>query len=391
MRRCPRSEEIRQSLAAEEPLAPGLAAHVAACAECANAKAAARRYDARLSAAMTDLVTDALPPITVMAARMAPRATRRRLTPGTVVSTVIAGAFVVFAAVGVVTTGVSISDAMRSGAAADPEAPEQDLDRVDCYLGGSMVEVTVERIGGAGPEGTVAYCFGVEELDADRDAAMTCAESEAAAAAARRAREADRMARESAGASDSFTEDDGEVESVGACTLDEEADAADRPIDADPPPALPSTQLDSWDEAAATTAWPVVRPGWLPDGYQLAALQGFAALNDREAVDWISATYLRNGILLSFDQFEIADPDDPGVELSLPGFELGEVSAGQTTVGDHPAFWAAGVVAAPGGTAGSEVHALVLSWNEGGIGYQISARNEDLDTLERIAESLTDR
>jgi len=64
------------------------------------------------------------------------------------------------------------------------------------------------------------------------------------------------------------------------------------------------------------------------------------------------------------------------------------VTAGQTTVGDHPAFWAAGVV---GTLPGSEVHALVLSWNEGGIGYQISARNEDLDTLERIAESLTER
>jgi len=384
MRRCPRFEELRQALAAEEPLAPGLAAHVAACADCSNMSAAARRFDARLDAAVADLVTDALPPTTAIAARMAPTATRRRLTPGTLMSTILAGAFAIFAVVGVVATGTSISDAMRSGSASDPETPEQGLDRVDCYIGESIVEVTVERVGGAGPGGMAAYCFGVQAIDADREAAMTCAESGARAAAPR-------MARESAGTGNSFTVDEGEGDMLRACTLVEVADATDRPIDADTPPGLPSTHFDSWDEAAAATVWPVVRPGWLPDGYQLAALQGFGAPTGRRAVDWVSATYLRNGILLSLDEFEIADPDDPGVELSLPGFELGEVSAGQTTVGDHPAFWAAGVVAAPGGAPGSEVHALVLSWNDGGVGYRITARNEDLDTLERIAESLTDR
>ena len=51
MRRCPRSDEVRQSLAAEEPLAPDLSAHVAACADCTKASAAARRFDARLDAA----------------------------------------------------------------------------------------------------------------------------------------------------------------------------------------------------------------------------------------------------------------------------------------------------------------------------------------------------
>ena len=214
---------------------------------------------------------------------------------------------------------------------------------------------------------------------------MVCAQSAAAAAAARRARE-------SAGESDSFTLDDGERDALGACTLVEGVDATDLPIDADPPPALPSTQFDSWDEAAATTALPVVRPGWLPDGYQLAALQGFAPSNNREAIDSVAATYLRNGMLLSLEQFAIADPDDAAVELSLPGSDLGGlVSAGQTTVGEQPAFWAAGVVAGPGGAPGSEVHALVLSWNDDGIGYRISARNEDLDTLERIAESLIER
>ena len=381
MRRCPRSEELRQALAAQVPLTSGLAEHVAACAVCAKISAAARRFDARLDAAVADLVTDALPPTTAMAARMAPNATRRRPTPGTLASTLLAGAFVIFAAVGVAATGASLSDAMRSGSAVEPEATDSDLDRVDCYIGGAMVEVTVERTGGVGPEDVVAYCFEVQTV-ADREAAMICAQSTAGAAAAR-------AARESAEAGDPVAVDVGAGNTL-ACELAEGADGSERPIEADTPPP-PSSQFDSWDEAAAATAWPVLRPGWLPDGYQLAALQGFAASNDRKRVDSVAATYLRNGILLSLDQFEITDPGDPAVELGLPGSELGEVSAGQTTVGDHPAFWATGVVAVPGSGPATEVHALVLGWNDGGVGYRITARNEDLDTLERIAESLTDR
>ena len=384
MRRCPCSEELRQALAAEEPLTPGLAAHVAACATCSNTSAAARRFDARLDAAVAGLVTDALPPTTAVAARMAPHATRRRSTPGTLASTLLAGAFVVFAAVGVVATGVSISDAIRSGSAADPEASEPDLDRVDCYVGGSIVEVTVERLGDAGPEGMVAYCFGVEPPVADRQAAIECARSAAAAAAA--AAEA-RRARESAGAGDSPTPIDLQGDAREACSLVEEAEAADRPLEADTRP-LTSMQFDSWEEAAGAIAWPILRPAWLPGGYDLAALQGFSGENGREVLDWVSATYLRNGILLSFDQFEILDPDDPSVEVNLPGYELGDVSAGQTMVGDHPAFWASGLI---GTLGGSEVEVLELVWNDGRVGYRIAARNEDLEALERIAESLTDR
>lgn len=376
MRRCPRSEEVRHTLAAQEPMAPALAAHVAACAECSRVTSAVRRFDARLDAAVADLVTDALPPSTAIAARTAPHATRRRPTSGTLASTLLAGAFVAFAVVGVVATAASISDAM--GSAAEREATEPDLDRVDCYVGGSIVEVTVEGVGGAGSEGMVAYCFGVEPPVADRQAAMICAQSTARAAAAR-------MARESTAPSD--PSDNAEDDARRACALVEEADEIDPPIDSDRRPST-SRPFDSWDEAAGAVAWPVLRPGWLPDGFALAALQGFTASNDRAAVDWVSASYLRNGTLLSFDQFEIADPDDAGVEVSLPGYELGEVFAGQTMVGDHSAFWASGLV---GTLAGSEVEVLELVWNDGRVGYRITARNEDLEVLERIAESLTDR
>lgn len=380
MRSCSRAEEVRQGLAAEEPMAPDLAAHVTECADCANVGAAVRRFEARLDTAVADLVTDALPPNTAIAARMAPHATRRRPTPGKLAGTLLAGAFVAFAVVGVVATAASISDAMRSGSASEPEAREADLDRVDCYVGGSIVEVTVERFGDAGPEGMVAYCFGVEPPVADRQAAIECARSAAAAAAARRAGE-------SAGTDDAPTVIGTHGDDREACSLVERGDAIDQPVDVERLPAT-SSQFDSWDEAAGATPWPMLRPGWLPDGYELAALQGFSGEDGREAADWVSATYLRNGVLLSFDQFEILDPDDPGVEVDLPGHELGDVSAGQTTVGNHPAFWASGLVATLGD---SEVEVLELVWNDGTVGYRISARNEGLETLERIAESLTDR
>ena len=376
MRRCPRSEEIRQALAAEEALTSDLAAHVAGCAECSRVSAAARRFEAQLDAAVADLVTDALPPSTTIAARMAPHATRRRPTSGTLASTLLAGAFVAFAVVGVVATAASISDAM--GTAAEREATEPELDRVDCYVGGAIVEVTVERVGDTGPEGLVAYCFGVEPPAADRQAAMICAQSTARAAAARRARES---------AATSDPPGNAEDDARRACALVEEVDATEPPIESDTRPST-SRQFDSWDEAAGAVAWPVLRPGWLPDGFALAALQGFAASNIPEAVDWVSASYLRNGTLLSFDQFEIADPDDAGVEVSLPGYELGEVFAGRTTVGDQPAFWASGVV---GALAGSEATVLELVWNDGRVGYRVTARNEDLETLEQFAESLTER
>lgn len=378
MRRCERSDELRQALAAQEPVAPALAAHVAACSECSRVSAAIRRFDARLDAALADLVTDALPPTTALAARLAPHATRRSPTLGTLASTVLAGAFVIFAVVGVVATGASISDAVRSGSAAEPEASEPDLERVDCYVGGSVVKVTVERVGGTGPEGTVAYCFGVETPGADRQAAMICAQSRARAAASR-------ITRESGGTGDSPTSGVPEADALRDCALVEKADAIDQPIDADARPST-SRQFDSWDEAAASTAWPVLHPGWLPDGYELAALQGFSGENGREAVDWVSGTYLRNGTLLSFDQFVILDPGEPSVEVNLPGYQLGDVSAGQTTVREHSAFWASGLVGTPGG---SEVEVLELVWNDGEIGYRITARNEDLEALRRIAESLT--
>jgi hypothetical protein len=383
MRRCGRVEELRQALAAEKPMSASLAAHVAACSECARMGAAARRFDARLEAVLAELVTDALPSSTATVARTAPSSLGRRTAPGTIVGGVMAVAFVAFAVVGAVTTASSISDAMRSGAAADPEAPEQDLDRVDCYLGESTVEVTVERVGDVGHEGIVAYCFGVEGMDADREAAMTCAQSKARAAAVRRQREL-------GGAGEVSEIDDAEGAYLGTCTSVEGASGADGPAETDPILVETTTPFGSWDEAAGAISWPVLRPGWLPDGYELAALQRLVASTDGEAIDSVTATYLRNGILLRIDQFETAELDVVRVELGLPGYELGEVSAGQTTVGEHPAYWATGVAMAPGIGPGSEVHTLVLSWSDDSVGYRITSRNQDLDTLERIAESLTD-
>jgi hypothetical protein len=150
---------------------------------------------------------------------------------------------------------------------------------------------------------------------------------------------------------------------------------------------VPSTPYRSWDEAAALT-WPVAQPGWLPDGYELAALQGFGASTDPDDIDSVVASYLRNGVLLSIDQFLISDPDAFRVELTLPGGDLGDVTTGRTTIGDLPAFWADGVVTESPIGLGLDRSALLLTWSDGQQGYRITGRNVDLDTVRRIAESL---
>lgn len=382
MRRCGRSEELREALAAEEPMGQSLAAHVAACAECVQIRGAARRFESGLDTAMAELVTDALPPSTVIVARTAPRSALRRPSPGIVVSAVATAGLVAFAVVGVVATGASISEAVRGDSAAGSDASDEYLDRVDCYLGESTVDVTVERVGDAAPRAVVAYCMGVEGMEVDRRAAVTCVRSQSRDAAAR-------MQRRAGEAGEAF-EVDADRAYLGACTRVEDGDAADHAPEAGTILAVPAAPFGSWDEAAAGVAWPVLRPGWLPDGYQLAALQGFAAPSEPEAIDSVVATYLRNGSPLSIDQFVVVDPDAFRIQLTIPGDELGKVSTGRTTVGEHPAFWASGVVVPTVGGPGSDVDALVLTWRDDGVGYRITAQSDDLDALRRLAESLTE-
>jgi len=380
MRRCARAEGVRQALAADGLVAGDLAAHVAACSECAGIHAAARRFQARLDTATAELITDALPPSTAIVARTAPPVSRRRSSLSMLLSAVASTALVAFAVVGIFVTGASLTGSLNGMSGAGPGTSEQDLETVDCYLGDPSVQVETSGLGDGIPGAVIAYCFGaVDTAGADRARAISCARRVDSEQEARRAREA----------GETPGHDAEDLTYLGACTrvVDVEVRNVD-PTDEGSADMEPSVPYRSWDDVAATVGWPVYRPGWLPDGYELAALQGFGPPADREAIDSVVATYLHSGNPLAIEQFVIADPDAFRIELSLDDDELGGVTTGQTTVGEHVAFWADGVVVTSGGP-GQDVDALVLTWTDSGIGYRITSRSDDLDALRRIGESLT--
>ncbi len=380
MRRCARADEVRRAVAADEELGEGLAAHAATCSECSRDHAAARRFHARLDAAAAELVTDSLPASTPMAARMAPPASRRRSSPGMLLSAIASAALVAFAVVGIVVAGMSLTDALEGRVGAGPEAAEQDLDPVDCYLGDPTVDVAAGNDGiSAVPGAVVAYCFGVVEAGVDdRAGAISCARATSREAEIRRAGEAGRSA------SPEISRD---PDYLGACSM-----VVDVDFTLEQPPdeagGVPSVPMVSWEDADEAADWSVLRPGWLPDGYELAALQGFGTPADTRTVSSVAATYLRSGSPLTIEQFAVAEPDAFRIELSIPGDQLGDVSTGRTTVDGHAAFWADGVVVTAAGP-GQDIDALVLTWTDGATGYRITSRTEHLEGLRRIGESLS--
>lgn len=379
MRRCARTDELRLALAADEELGGDLAAHAATCSECSRVRAVTRRFRARLDAAAAELVTDSLPASTPMAARMAPPASRRRSSPGALLSVIASSTLVAFAVVGVLVAGMSLTDALRGGTGAGDEAAERDLDPVDCYLGDPTVDVVAGNDGvSAVPGAVVAYCFGVVESGGDdRARAVSCARSTSQSAMSRRAREA--------GASSSAAGTD-DPEYLGACTMVVDVDfTLEQPPD---DASVPSVPLGSWEDAGAKAGWSVLRPSWLPDGYELAALQGFGTPADAQTVSSVVATYLRAGNPLVIEQFVIAEPDAFRIELSIPPDQLGDVSTGRTSVDGHAAFWADGVVVTAAGP-GQDIDAIVLTWTDGATGYRITSRTEDLEALRRVGESLS--
>ena len=378
MRSCARAEDVRQALAADGLVAGDLAAHVAACSECAGVGAEGRRFQERLENATAELITDALPASTAIVARTAPSAARRRSSAGTLLSAVASVALVTFAVVGIVVTGASLAGSLIDGSGAGTGVPEPDLETADCYVGDPSVDVS--SVGNGMPGAVIAYCFGAVATETDdRARAISCALSMDRQLQARRANEAGE------------TPAPGAVDPpyLGACTrvVEVEVKNVDPPDDG-ATDRVPSIPLTSWDEADAVVGWPLRRPGWLPDGYDLVVLQGFGPATDGGAVDWVAATYLRSGSPLTIDQFAVAEPDAFRIELNVTGDQLRDVTTGRTTVGGQPAFWADGVVATSGGP-GQDLDALVLTWTDDGVGYRITSRSDDLDVLRRIGASLT--
>lgn len=372
MRSCPQSADLRTAVAAEEELSPTLAAHVAACHECAAVWVGARRFESGLDAAVNELVTDALPPTTVAAARSAPRASSRPPWAGMALGVIATVGLAAFAAVGVLTVAGSLSDTVSGRLGGGPAADEAAMTAtVDCQLGDATMEVTVEAIGveDAGP--TVAYCIGAtgEDREIGDVRVITCTLPASSDAPAGR-------------------EDARRRAFLDACArIERVAVESPLPAAAELIPA-PSRPFGSWEAAAEAVDWPILVPQWLPDGYELAALQGFGAPTEPDAIDSVAASYLRNGTLLSIEQFFIHEPGAFRIELTIPGDALGDVETGQAAVGTNPAFWAQGIVEYPMGGALLDVETLMLTWSDGQVGYRITSRSDDLETLLRIAESL---
>ncbi|HEX2765475.1 MAG TPA: hypothetical protein VHR55_02385 [Candidatus Limnocylindria bacterium] len=350
------------------------------CAECSGIGAQMRRFRTRLDGATAELVTDALPPGTPIVARGVPPLSRRRASAGGLLGALASTVLVAFAVVGVAVTGASVAESLHGGPRGAPDVTGHAAEAVECYLGDPAVEVNAEAtVTPGGPRAVIAYCFGVvDAAEVDRARAISCARSVTAEQELRREAEA-----EEAPPSDASS-----PRYLGACTTVVEVD---RTI-VDPAEGLgtsvgPSVPLLTWERAASVAGWELLRPGWLPDGYQLAALQGFSSADGTEPIATVSAIYLHAGTALTVEQFLLPEPEDFRIRLTIPGEQLHGVATGQTTVADQPAFWADGVVATAGG-AGLDVRALVLTWARDGIGYRITSRIDDLDVLRRVGESL---
>jgi hypothetical protein len=340
-----------------------------------------RRFRTRLDAAAAELVTDALPSGTPIVARGVSPTSRRGASAGVLLGALASTALVAFAVVGVAVTGASLADSLQAGPSAAPDATQEAAETIECYLGEPAVEVTAETLGtSGGPRAVIAYCFGsVDASTADRARAISCARSVTAEQQLRRAAEAGEAPKPDASG----------PTYLGACTtiVDVERPVVD-PAEGPGTSEGPSVPLLTWERAESAAGWHVLRPGWLPDGYELAALQGFRSAEGREPMETVSATYLHAGTALTVEQFLLPEPEGFRIELTIPGEQLHGVSTGQTTVADQPAFWADGVVATAGGV-GFDVEALVLTWARDGFGYRITSRFDDLDVLRRIGESLT--
>lgn len=354
MRSCPREAVLREAFAAETPLDPPLEAHVATCEACARIRAQARRFEDRLDAAVAEMVTDALPAATLPAARAGRVPASGGGLPRVLLGIVATAALASFAVIGVISVGASISDAMRGVGA----APSVGGDAGDCHLGDPDVEVTSEVLATDQDLARVAYCIGVT-VGEPRE--LVCA------AQVRPARPQD---------------------------LDAHLEACSRVVDVeDVPPdgrgeAAASIPLGSWDAAADRVGWPLRRPGWVPDGYQLAALQGFFAPEEAGGIESVLATYLRNGIALGVEQFAISDPETFRIELNVDAGDLTEISTGQTTVDGRTAFWASGVGMVSTGLPSLDRGSLLLTWSDGRTGFRITSGTLDLETLQRVADSL---
>lgn len=139
MRSCDRADKVLRALVAEEPLDPDLSRHARDCADCTAVIAQARRFERGLHAAVDELITDAMPPDTLHAARLGMPSTRTSAFPRVVLSGLSAAVVVLFAIVGVAATGAGVVGALTSqlAPAADPDVVQREF--TTCYIREAVV------------------------------------------------------------------------------------------------------------------------------------------------------------------------------------------------------------------------------------------------------------
>lgn len=164
MRECLQTAEIRAVLAAEEHLEPYLASHAAGCRECTREIAAMRRFEQRLSTAMEEMVTNALPPETLRAAREGLSLGRMSLLPRLIASGVGAAAVLLFASIGVAATGVGMVETFSQLTVPPVDVATLEREFTQCYI---TETVAVDR---EGSRSTIAVeqCLADAARDSDR-------------------------------------------------------------------------------------------------------------------------------------------------------------------------------------------------------------------------------
>lgn len=151
-------------------------------------------------------------------------------------------------------------------------------------------------------------------------------------------------------------------------------------------------RFSSWQEAHKAASFALREPSWVPDGFWLSALQSFVPDlgADSAEIDAVVASFTGpRDSYVTVDQFWIAKPDEFDLDRSLPN-PPASIASGVVAVGAQSARWQAGVVDldAAGDPVGWDSSVLVVTWVDGQTGYRLAAKNLDLATVVRIAESL---
>lgn len=395
MHSCPRAEEVRRLLAAEEALSRELVGHVADCTICGALSARERQLDA----AIDDLVTDALPPETLIAARQPLQVMRVSPALRLIGSGVAAVAIALFAVVGVAASGLVLTGVWSvPGTGADPEALQRDF--TACYVDDAHAP-DVERAGDFSV--VVQHCLG----DASDD--LTGLDFEIVTVFNRDAEAVTACLRDRGWQVDPVLEPGGRFlvpppnapsggeaeryhDDLDACSHL----AAGGSLDPAPSPsagvvAIEPQHFASWRDAEVAAGWQLLQPTDLPRGFRLTALQAFTLPHapDGRTDDVVASFTGTGGGPISFSQARVADPAAFSFERSIPS-PPADIELERIDIAGSLGYVMTGVPVTneAGGDAGWDRDATVLVWQSSDVVYRLEGRHIAPEALLAIAGSL---